>query len=65
MLRLCSSFLNKACIITPVTNVVVRSFHRSVTVQGFEEFFDPKTTQNELITNGRSWTVPDLRRKVN
>jgi hypothetical protein len=38
-------------------------FHKSIYLQGFEEFFDPKTG-NEFVNAGRGWTVPDLRRKV-
>lgn len=64
MLRLCSSFASKAFIVKPTVDVAVRSFHRSIIARGFEEFYDPKIAENELISNGRSWTVPDLRRKV-
>lgn len=39
-----------------------QSFHSSVSVKGFEEFFDQKEEGDEVIT-GRSWTAADLRRK--
>jgi len=44
---------------------LVRMVHRSSPVLGFEEFFDDKKNPNDVILAGRSWTVSDLRRKVN
>ena len=41
-----------------------KSIHHSRPMMGFEEFYDQKKP-NEAIIAGRSWTVTDLRRKVN
>ena len=41
-----------------------RFIHYSRPMMGFEEFYDQKKP-NETIIAGRSWTVTDLRRKVN
>lgn len=42
----------------------VRCYHMTRPVLGFEEFYDDKKNPNDVILVGRSWTVPDLRRKV-
>lgn len=39
-------------------------FHTSRSLFGFEDFYDSITNSTESIQTGRSWTVPDLRRKV-
>jgi hypothetical protein len=38
-------------------------FHKSIAVQGWEEFSEPRKA-NEAVITGRAWTAPDLRRKV-
>lgn len=43
---------------------LARSFHQSkASLMGFNEFFD-QLQPDEAMTVGRSWTAPDLRRKV-
>ena len=44
------------------TNIISQSFRSSSRQMGMEDFFDSKT--DPVVTHGRSWTVPDLRRKV-
>jgi len=40
-----------------------KNFHNTPISRGFEEFFD-NVKPNEVLTTGRSWTAPELRRKV-
>lgn len=35
----------------------------SVQHSGFQDFFDVKAKPDDIVTTGRAWTVPDLRRK--
>jgi hypothetical protein len=41
-----------------------RSFKFSAPRFGIKDFFDPEPVGDEVMSTGRGWTVPDLRRKV-
>ena len=45
--------------------LLVQAFYSSGRVQGggFQDFFDVKAKPDDIVTTGRAWTVPDLRRK--
>jgi hypothetical protein len=49
---------------TSTSQIAARSFHISFPARGFEEFYDPPLSKNEVLVTGRSWTAADLRRKV-
>lgn len=54
-----NSFILKS---QPRFNARATQFHSGRVLLGFEEFIEPKKA-NETMSAGRSWTVPDLRRK--
>ena len=43
---------------------VFNTFHTTVRSLGIEDFYDNKNNSSISVFAGRSWEVPDLRRKV-